>query len=189
MATLFETREQMVELLVRPDSAIAEIGVFKGTFSKFLYEHLQPSKLVLFDLFEGQMCSGNQDGNFVEYTDLAKDFVQIQEWAKSKPEIVFEKGDSSTLLSRYPDQFFEMIYIDGDHSYGGVKRDLEQAVKKVKPGGWIMGHDYEMNMNKAKTVYNFGVKRAVDEFCETYKQTVLAKGNDGCVSYAIQMTK
>ena len=30
MVTVFETREQMVELLVRPDSAIAEIGVFKG---------------------------------------------------------------------------------------------------------------------------------------------------------------
>ena len=50
-----------------------------------------------------------------------------------------------------------------------------------------MGHDYEMNMNKAKTVYSFGVRKAVDEFCNTYKQTIYAKALDGCVSYAIQI--
>ena len=52
-----------------------------------------------------------------------------------------------------------------------------------------MGHDYEMNMNKATTIYNFGVKQAVDEFCDNYKQTILSKALDGCVSYCIQINK
>jgi hypothetical protein len=64
---------------------------------------------------------------------------------------------------------------------------LKIEYKKIKKGGWIMGHDYEMNMNKAKTVYSFGVRKAVDEFCNTYKQTIYAKALDGCVSYAIQI--
>jgi hypothetical protein len=29
-----------------------------------------------------------------------------------------------------------------------------------------MGHDYEMNMKKAQNVYNFGTKKAVDEYFE-----------------------
>jgi hypothetical protein len=41
------------------------------------------------------------------------------------------------------------------------------ALHKVKPGGWIMGHDYEMNMQKARNFYTFGVRQAVDEFCQT----------------------
>jgi hypothetical protein len=80
-----------------------------------------------------------------------------------------------------------MIYIDGDHSYEGCKKDLEIAYKKCKSGGYIMGHDYEMNMKKATREYFFGVKRAVDEFCQVYKQSICAKGLDGCVSYAIRI--
>jgi hypothetical protein len=52
-----------------------------------------------------------------------------------------------------------------------------------------MGHDYEMNMKKAKYAYNFGVKKAVDEFCTTYNQTILSKAYDGCVSYCIHIKK
>lgn len=52
-----------------------------------------------------------------------------------------------------------------------------------------MGHDYEMNMNKAHNTYDFGVKRAVDEFCMTYNQTILSKALDGCVSYCMNIKK
>jgi hypothetical protein len=52
-----------------------------------------------------------------------------------------------------------------------------------------MGHDYEMNMNKAKKAYDFGVRKAVDEFCCEFSQKIYAKGLDGCVSYAIKISK
>jgi len=87
------------------------------------------------------------------------------------------------------DNHFDMIYIDGDHSYEGVKRDIRTAFLKIKNGGWIMGHDYEMNMKKAHRSYNFGTKAAVDEFCKANGQTIFAKALDGCVSYAIKITK
>ena len=89
----------------------------------------------------------------------------------------------------FPSHTFDMIYIDGDHSYDGCKKDLIIAYDKIKNGGFIMGHDYEMNMIKAKTAYIFGVRNAVDEFCINYNQTIYAKAYDGCVSYAIQVSK
>jgi hypothetical protein len=82
-----------------------------------------------------------------------------------------------------------MIYVDGDHTYEGCKKDLEIAYYKIKKGGFLMGHDYEMNMKKAKNAYAFGVRRAVDEFCQTYQQQICAKGMDGCVSFAIRIQK
>jgi hypothetical protein len=83
------------------------------------------------------------------------------------------------------DESIDAIYIDGDHSYEGVKKDLESAYSKIKRFGWIMGHDYEMNMTKAKKEYKFGVRKAVDEFCSKYNLKIFAKAMDGCVSYAI----
>ena len=52
------------------------------------------------------------------------------------------------------------IYIDGDHSYKGVKNDLELYYPKVKKNGLILCDDYR----------NFqGVKKAVEEFCKKNK--------------------
>jgi predicted O-methyltransferase YrrM len=84
---------------------------------------------------------------------------------------------------------FDVVFIDGDHSYEGCKRDLVVAYSKVKPNGYILGHDYELNMKKAQTAWEFGVRQAVDEFCVQTGQTIKAKGLDGCVSYAIQVCK
>ena len=184
MAYIFETRERMVRFCVPSNSIIGEVGVFKGEFSKFLYS-LNPQKLILFDLFQGVTGSGDQDGNNFQYANLDDEYRNLSNLAQQN--IVLEKGDSSLLLSNYPNEYFDMIYLDGDHSYEGVRKDLEQAILKVKKGGWIMGHDYEMNMAKAKTRWSFGVSRAVNEFCQNYKQTIFAKGNDGCVSFAIQI--
>jgi hypothetical protein len=50
-----------------------------------------------------------------------------------------------------------------------------------------MGHDYEMNMNKAHNYYNFGVKQAVDGFCRDFGQKIIAKALDGCVSFCIKI--
>ena len=121
--------------------------------------------------------------------DMGQSYVQLQEIAKKHPEVAVVKGDSSTLLCSFPENTFDMIYIDGDHSYQGCKKDLEAAYKVLKPNGWLMGHGYDLNMKKTNTTLNIGVRQAVDEFLVTYKQIICAKGNDGYVSFAIQLQK
>ena len=185
MTHTYDTRIEMVGALVPKGGVYAEIGVFQGTFSKSLHTLLAPSKLVLLDLFQGFAPSGDQDGNNVVSQDMNKSY----ELLSAKPEYTVLKGDSSTTLGTFDDNMFDMIYVDGDHSYEGCKKDLEMAYRKIKNGGYLMGHDYELNMNKARTRWSFGVHQAVDEFCVKYNQTLCAKGNDGCVSYAIRLTK
>jgi hypothetical protein len=99
------------------------------------------------------------------------------------------KSRSDTFLQNQEDNTYDIIYIDGDHSYNGVKNDLINGYNKIKNGGYIMGHDYEMNMNKAINIYNFGVKQAVNEFCIEYNQCIIAKAMDGCVSFCIHIIK
>lgn len=47
-----------------------------------------------------------------------------------------------------------LLFVDGDHSYKGVKADIEKWTPFIPPGGTALFHDYAL--------YD-GVKRAVDE--------------------------
>lgn len=183
----YATRNEMLIDLIPVSGNIAEVGVFKGEFSRFILDTLRPKSLHLFDLFTGRVGSGDQDGNNFSYVDLSVVLKDISSW--NDPRVIINKGDSSHELSRLEDNTFDAIYLDGDHSYEGCKKDLDVAIRKIKPGGWIMGHDYQMNMAKARTFYNFGVKRAVDEFCKTFNQEIVARAMDGCVSFAIRVRK
>ena len=185
----FDTRENMIATLVPIHGVYAEIGVFKGEFADFLAKTLSPSQLVLIDYFDGLMGSGDKNGNNFEMVDLGHVYKHLSHMSTQFPALKVLKGDSVAMLSTFPDNTFDMIYIDADHSYEGSKRDIEVAFRKVKHHGWIMGHDYEMNMKKAHRAYEFGVKQAVDEFCEQNNQRIYAKGLDGCVSFAIKVNK
>ena len=38
---------------------------------------------------------------------------------------------------------FDIVWIDADHSYDAVARDIDLYRDKVKPGGIVCGHDYD----------------------------------------------
>jgi len=177
----------MIQEIIKPDSILCEIGVFTGEFANQLLK-TNPKELVLIDPWCGISGSGDQDGNNFTTVDLPKVYEFLEFYVKQIPCINLQKGYSFYVLPTFPNNYFDCIYIDGDHSYSACKVDLELSLEKIKPGGIIMGHDYEMNFEKAKNNYDFGVKRAVDEFCIKYRLSILAKGNDGCVSYAIQVS-
>lgn len=59
--------------------------------------------------------------------------------------------------ARYWSQPIDFLYVDADHGYDGVWADLEAWVPHVRPGGLIVGDDYEHPRYP-------GVKRAWDEF-------------------------
>ena len=186
---IFENRLEMINTLVKKNGIYAEIGVFKGNLSTQLYNLLTPTELYLIDLFTGIITSGDQDGNDVEDYDLTISYNNLMNKYDTSTNVTILKGYSDEMLSTFDDNYFDMIYLDGDHSYEGVKKDLEVSYKKIKNNGFIMGHDYEMNHKKTKSLYEFGVRKAVDEFCIKYNQKIHAKGMDGCVSYAILCNK
>lgn len=72
--------------------------------------------------------------------------------------IAFMKGDSAEWADKLlPDPWIDFLIVDADHSYEGVKRDIEAWWPKVKEGGLVFFHDYEWE--EVPT----GVKRAVEE--------------------------
>ena len=188
---IFDTRNEMIchfaEKIKKPK--ICELGVFKGEFLEFIKDNIDFDILDGVDLFEGNLYSGDVDGNNPVYCQLEKQYIYLNNKYKKFTNINLYKTYTQKYLSQIEDNKYDIIYIDADHSYEGVKRDIILSYSKIKNGGYIMGHDYEMNMNKAHQYYHFGTKRAVDEFCSEYNQKIIAKGNDGCVSFCIQINK
>lgn len=41
-----------------------------------------------------------------------------------------------------PDGWADFLFIDAGHSFAAVTADIEAWERKVRPGGWIGGHDY-----------------------------------------------
>jgi len=172
------TREEMLDKI--PKGGIcAEIGVFQGEFSKKIIEIVQPSKMYLVDIFTGIMHSGDKNGNNVQIINLDETYEALKkEYADSKTVEVC-KAHSQQFLHAIPDNYLDFVYIDADHTYGGVKQDLEVAMKKVKAGGYIAGHDYSNKFD--------GVVKAVDEFCTNNNILKFLTVSDGLNSYLFKV--
>ena len=50
---------------------------------------------------------------------------------------------SNDIYDMFKDEYFDLIYIDGDHSFSGVFSDIQNYYSKLKPGGILSGHDYK----------------------------------------------
>ena len=58
------------------------------------------------------------------------------------------KARSQDALILFSEGSFDMIYIDGDHSYSGVQADLRGATRLVADGGILCGDDLELQLHR-----------------------------------------
>ena len=61
----------------------------------------------------------------------------------------------------FPNDHFDWIYIDGDHSYEGASNDARVSSAKVRPGGHLVFNDFA---HADPYLGAYGVHRAVTEF-------------------------
>lgn len=119
-ARLFATRSSMVEAF-RPllqGKRIAELGVAFGDFSEFLIKSLEPEQFFAFDTFtwhQGSVISWRKPAKEVLGGLTHREFYGNR-FSKFLTPVVIEEGDGATNLGKYPDKYFDMIYVDADHS-------------------------------------------------------------------------
>jgi len=162
----------------RPGMVIAELGVFKGDFSRQLLEY-NPETLWMVDTWSGAMSCGDKDGrNIVNVADMA-DVYKVVTFEFSKPNVIVYRGASTDFLSFIEDDTLDCVYIDTTHEYEMTLHELMLSRGKVKPGGWVTGHDYNVS----------SVANAVNEFCELYSLTIEYLTEDGNPSFYIRNVK
>jgi hypothetical protein len=122
---MFADRFTMLNSSLFPAGLVwAEVGVDKGAFSREILARTNPSKLHLIDLAPDRL----------ERANIAS--------ALDRGVAEMHAGDSAEQLASFPDAYFDVIYIDGDHYYDGVKRDIAAARSKIKAHGLLVFNDY-----------------------------------------------
>jgi len=70
-------------------------------------------------------------------------------------------GDSGRLHTSFHDEI-HLLFIDGDHHYAAVKKDIEGWTPKVAAGGFVVFHDFKTE--KKVAAKHAGVKKAILEW-------------------------
>ena len=133
------------------DSVGAEIGVWKGEWASFVNDAINPDKYYLLDPWEfvpdplhpdrwygGAIAKSQEDMDDI-YKDVCSMFKDSE-----NIEVIRTRGE-------YAEQYInqgelDWIYIDGDHSYEAVTKDLETSFRLVKSDGLITGDDANPNL-------------------------------------------
>lgn len=130
-----------------------ELGVLAGVHAHHLLSNLDIKRLYLIDSYDF-------DGLYWDMTAL-----QFKERSKShlapwEDKLNWLYMKSQDVTNEISEGELDFVYIDGDHCYEAVKRDIEIFYEKVKSGGLISGHDFGMPTRSN------GVVQAVIEFCK-----------------------
>lgn len=147
---------------------VAEVGVYKGYFSRNINHYFPEKKLYLFDTFEGfknEQLSAYIDDRMKALLDEQKDknnycinsdIEGMLSTFPNKNNCIVKKGFFPETAKGVEDEFC-LVSLDVD-LYQGTKAGLEWFWPRMVKRGAIMVHDY-----------NYfdcpGVKQAVDEFC------------------------
>lgn len=143
---------------------IVEVGSAHGASSIILAEAAQELEGTLYciDNFP-ENYDGAAPGKFGDYA--RKQFLKNMKQYLGKRFIYLDTNSSVAkheMVISLPG--IQVLFIDGDHSYEGVKTDCENLFPLLAPGGYVGFHDHN-------NVAFSGVKKAAEEFCNGWKLT------------------
>jgi hypothetical protein len=137
----------------------AELGIFDGRTHLYLLQNCPNLHLIGVDVWdmpgfsEGQIKSGERC--FCRYCgetrasrktgtvgQLRDRFLLNRKTVNDRSRIMIEP--TQTASRHVEDGSLDFVFIDADHSKEGVSGDIEAWRDKVRPGGWIIGHDFNM---------------------------------------------
>lgn len=162
---------------------VAEVGVFKGRFA-------QNACRVMPDLWDYVLVDAWRhlpnykdphnlnDHDFELAYQGAMGFTVDSPEGKGKARAL--RGTSAEVGPQIRDNYFDVVYIDADHTLHGVLSDLIIWYPKVKSGGLICGNEYRdthVDKKKMKDRQNdpIGVMAAVKAFATSINATVFKK--------------
>jgi hypothetical protein len=182
--TTYPTRIDLFRALP-PGTVGAEIGVYRGHFSEELLK-LPIKRLHLVDCWQHQQGAYEADVSNVDQGGHDANYREVV--TKFAPEInagrVVVHREFSANAVKMVQEPLDWVYLDGDHTYEGCLVDLWEWRQKLKPGGFISGHDY--STSDAAMKMGFGVVRAVNYFCSVYGWRMTAITAEEWPSYKLE---
>tara|TARA_R110001592_G_scaffold327122_1_gene608209 strand:- start:9562 stop:11001 length:1440 start_codon:yes stop_codon:yes gene_type:complete len=141
-----------------------EIGCYEGVNATFLLETLPDLHLTGVDPYDAYI---DWNGLDVDYSQgeykLVRESIEKVNQRFTRFNIVERTSDDAVV--EFEDESVDFVFVDGLHTYEQTLQDCINYLPKVKSGGIICGHDY--NIISAVT-------RAVNEFSAIHSKPVKA---------------
>ncbi len=140
---------------------VAELGVYKGKFARYINNFLPEKKLYLFDTFEGFDNKDVINEKSQNFSSGAQDFsdTSIAAVLKRMPfpdKCIPVKGFFPESAKEIDDKFV-LVSLDAD-LYTPIYAGLNFFYPRIVQGGYILIHDFNNDNYK-------GVRTAVEQFC------------------------
>jgi len=144
---------------------VAEIGVFDGATTKGYIDIIKKNNghLYVIDWFQGNITASgyhahnpdNKDNVLNVFKENLKDYLDI---------ITILEGKTDDMIPKIPDESLDICFLDADHRYANVKKDLANIRSKIKKTGILFGHDFEKFLD--------------DDFLQSYPDDKLERDYD-----------
>ena len=124
------------------NGTVVEVGSWMGTSSqalaKGILKYCHGAKLYCVDIFDSSYYASTPGLEKGAKKDIRKIFEKNM---RDYPHITLQE-DSILASKRFSPESVDFLFIDGNHSYEGVKADIEAWHPKLKPGAILCGHDF-----------------------------------------------
>ena len=113
-----------------------------------------PTLAVAVDSWINDGVPSRNDGKHTQ-REFDKKYEGFRKLMADKPFVQIIRDYSNNAVKQFGDNYFDFVYIDADHTYEACYTDIVNWYPKVKPGKFLLGHDYRRR---------FGVVDAVNKF-------------------------
>ena len=141
-----EALRRLIRRAARPGARMAEVGSWLGQGSTQVFiEELRPleGRITCVDTWEGSP-------NVARHQELARDFDLFATFRRNVGHagdaLVALRMESAAAAATFADGTLDLVFLDGDHSYGATSRDIRAWRPKVAPEGILCGHDCEARL-------------------------------------------
>lgn len=122
--------------------SMAEIGVWKGDFAKYILEKCDfVEQYFMIDPW-AHLPDWNKPLNVRRevFDEVYAEAMDKTAFASEK--IIALRGRTNDVIDEIPDNSLDFAYIDGDHTLRGITIDLIRLIPKIKEDGFIGGDDF-----------------------------------------------
>lgn len=162
-----------------------EVGTAEGYFSHYLLDRwlgtltqIDPWRILDTPGFSGH-------GEETDAKQEARYQRMVRAATKYNGRCKVLRATSEEAAPKFADGSLDFCYLDAQHDYPSIKRDLELWAPKVKPGGILAGHDWvEDGIHNGQS---YGVKQAVRDFAIKYGKVIHFTQENDWPSWWIQI--
>ena len=153
-----KTRKNFAGLINERNYTVAvEIGVGHGGYSQYLLSECP--KIILYSIDPFINCEEFREGAEKNSREKLTPFGE-------RSKLIIARGIDTAPT--FEDNSIDFIYIDGEHTEKAVTEDLNAWWPKLKTGGIMAGHDYNIG----------GISKAVNEFTAAKSLAIQLTGTE-----------